>query len=114
MTLKGVRAARASTGSAGARAGSSWFRPGLHSIWDKSVKMGMMPPTLLGGTSQVALVIKNLPAMEEMQGLGFNPWVRQIPWRRAGQPTPVFLLGESRGQRSLVGYSPWGHRVGHD
>jgi len=36
----------------------------------------------------------------------FNPWVRKIPWRRAWQPTPVFLLGESHGQRSLVGYSP--------
>ena len=28
--------------------------------------------------------------------------------------TPVFLPGESHGQRSLVGYSPWDHRVGHD
>ena len=37
---------------------------------------------------------------------GFNPWVRKIPWRRKRQPTPVFLLGESHGQRSLVGYSP--------
>ena len=39
----------------------------------------------------------------------FNPCVRKIPWRRKWQPTPVFLLGESHGQRSLVGYSPWGH-----
>ena len=39
---------------------------------------------------------------------GFNPWVRKIPWRRAWQPTPVFLPGESHGQRSLVGYSPQG------
>ena len=31
----------------------------------------------------------------------------KIPWRRAWQPTPVFLLGESHAQRSLVGYSPW-------
>ena len=37
----------------------------------------------------------------------FNPWVRKIPWRRAWQPTPVFLPGESHGQRSLVGYRPW-------
>ena len=36
----------------------------------------------------------------------FNPWVGKIPWRRARQPTPVFLPGESHGQRSLVGYSP--------
>ena len=39
----------------------------------------------------------------------FSPWVRKIPWRRAQQPTPVFLPGESHGQGSLV-YSPGGHR----
>ena len=39
---------------------------------------------------------------------GFDPWVGKIPWRRKWQPTPVFLAGESQGQRSLVGYSPWG------
>ena len=45
----------------------------------------------------------------------FDPWARKIPWRRKWQPTPVFLLGESHGQRSLVGYSPWGRkRVVHD
>ena len=38
---------------------------------------------------------------------GFDPWVRKIPWRRAWQPTPVFLPGESHGQRNLAGYSPW-------
>ena len=32
------------------------------------------------------------------------------PWRRAWRPTPVFLPGKSHGQRSLVGYSPWGHK----
>ena len=41
---------------------------------------------------------------------GFDPWVRKIPWRRAWQPTPVFLPGESHGQRSLMGYSPWGRK----
>ena len=40
---------------------------------------------------------------------GFDPWVRKILWRRKWQPTPVFLPGKSHGQRSLVGYSPWGH-----
>ena len=35
----------------------------------------------------------------------FYPWVGKIPWRRAWQPTPVFLPGESHGQRSLEGYS---------
>jgi len=33
-------------------------------------------------------------------------WVGKIPWRRAWQPTPVFLAGEYHGQRSLAGYSP--------
>ena len=39
---------------------------------------------------------------------GFHPWVGKIPWRRAWQPTPVFLPGEFHGQRSLTGYSPDG------
>ena len=38
----------------------------------------------------------------------FDPWVGKIPWRRAWQPTLVFLPEESHGQRSLDGYSPWG------
>ena len=42
---------------------------------------------------------------------GFNPWVGKIPWRRKWQPTPVFLPGESHGQRSLVGYSSCSRRV---
>ena len=43
------------------------------------------------------------------------PWARKIPRRRKWQPTLVFLPGESHGQRSLVGYSPWGHySVRHD
>ena len=46
--------------------------------------------------------------------LEFDPWVGKIPWRRAWQPTPVCLPGESHGRRSLEGYSPWSRRVGHD
>ena len=41
---------------------------------------------------------------------GFNPWVGKIPWRRKWQSTPVLLPGKSHGQRSLVGYSSWGHK----
>ena len=41
---------------------------------------------------------------------GFSPWVRKIPWRRTWQLTPVFLPGESHGQRSLEGCSPRGCR----
>ena len=40
----------------------------------------------------------------------FDPWFGKIPWRRKWQPTPVFLPGESHGQRSLVAYSPWGRK----
>src|SRR5574337_858491 len=39
---------------------------------------------------------------------GFNPWIRKISWRREWQPVPVFLPGESHGQRSLVSCSSWG------
>ena len=42
---------------------------------------------------------------------GFDPWIGKIPWRRKWQPTPEFLPGKSHGQRSLVGYTPQGHRV---
>ena len=60
--------------------------------------------------SQVALVVKNLPAIAvRCKRQGFSPWAGKIPWRRAQPPTPVFLPGESHGQRSLVGYSPGGH-----
>ena len=41
---------------------------------------------------------------------GFNPWVGKILRGRKWQPTPVFLPRKSHGQRSLAGYSPWGHR----
>ena len=41
--------------------------------------------------------------------LGLLPGL-EIPWRRAWQPTPLFLHGESHGQGSLVGNSPWGHK----
>ena len=56
---------------------------------------------------------KNLPANAgdtRDMGLSPGPWVGKIPWRRAWQPTPVFLPGESHGQGSLVGYSPWAHK----
>ena len=42
---------------------------------------------------------------------GFDLRVGKIPWRRKWQPTPAFRPGESHGQRSLAGCSPWGRRV---
>ena len=41
---------------------------------------------------------------------GFYPWVGKIPWSRKWLPMPVFLPGKFHGQRSLEGYSSWGHR----
>ena len=52
-------------------------------------------------------VLKILLPMQEMQ---FNPEVGKILWRWGWLPTPVLLLIEVQGQRSLVGYSPWGYK----
>ena len=49
-------------------------------------------------------------ACNEGELAGFNPCVGKIPWRRAWQPTPAFLPGESYGQWNLAGNSPWGHK----
>ena len=62
------------------------------------------------GTSQVALVVENPPADAGDMRCGFDPWVRKISWRRSWKPTPVFLPGESHGQRSLVDYNSWGRK----
>ena len=57
-------------------------------------------------------MVKNPPANAgDIKSRGLDPWVGKIPWRRAQQSTPVFLPGESHRQKSLVGYSPWGHKV---
>ena len=53
-------------------------------------------------------MVKNL----QCKRASFDPWVRKIPWRRKWQPTPVFLPGESHGQRSLAVHGV--ARVGHD
>ena len=61
--------------------------------------------------SQMALVVKSPPANAgNIKDLGLSPRVGKIPWRRAWQPTPVFMPGKSQGQRSLEGYSLWGHK----
>ena len=58
---------------------------------------------------QVVLVVKNLPSNAgEARDMGSILGSRKIPWKRKWQPTPVFLSGESHGQRSLAVYSPWG------
>ena len=64
---------------------------------------GMGYPLQYAWTSLEAQMVKNLPAMQEI-------WVGKMPWRKAWQPTPVFFPRESHRQRSLEGYSPWGHK----
>ena len=58
--------------------------------------------------SLVAQTVKKICLQYERPG--FDPWFGKIPCRRKWQPTPAFLPGKSLGQRSLVGYSPWGHK----
>ena len=50
-------------------------------------------------------MVKHLPTMQEIrvQSLGREDFLEK-------EPTPVFLPGKSHGWRSLVGYSPWGHK----
>ena len=61
----------------------------------------------LGGFPDGA-VVKNLPA--NAGDVGLIPGLGRLPWRRKWQPTPVLLPGKLYGPRSLVGYSPWGHK----
>jgi len=60
-----------------------------------------------GRASPVAQMVKNLP---ECRRLESDLWVGKIPWNREWQFIPVSLTGEFHRQRSLVGYSPWGHK----
>ena len=72
-------------------------------VESRSRKLGTVFP-------QVALVVRNPPTnAEDVRKAGLI-LVGKIPWRRTWQPTPVFLPGESHGQRSLLSYSPWDHK----
>ena len=55
-------------------------------------------------------MVKNSPANAgDIRDKGSIPGWGRSPWRRAWQPTALFMPGESHGQRRLVGYSAWGH-----
>ena len=74
-----------------------------HRLWDLAPALWVWYCLAsLCQASQVALVVKNPPASGRE---GFNPRVGKSPLGRKWQPTPVFLPGESHGQRSLAGYS---------
>ena len=53
-------------------------------------------------------MVKNPPANAGGKRRGFSHWVRKVPWSWKWQPAPVFLSGKFHGQKSLVGFSPWG------
>ena len=73
------------------------------------IKSKLLPSVVFPGGS----VVKNLPANAENAGLTTESG--RFPGEGEWLPTPVFLPGKSHGQRSLAGYSPWGHRrVRHD
>ena len=58
-------------------------------------------------------VVKNSPAVEDMQEMLVRSLGPEVPWRRAWQPTSVLLPGESHGQRRLAGYSSKGRKESH-
>ena len=75
------------------------------SHWDFNLHF----PITNDGASQVALVVKNPPTIagDIREASSIAGSVRKIPWRKAGQPTPAPLPGESHRQKSSRGYSPW-------
>ena len=72
-------------------------------VWSNmsSTESSSFNSRLLGSSQRICL---------QCRRPSFNPWVGKIPLRRKQQPTPVFLPGESHGQRSPTGYSPWDHK----
>ena len=62
---------------------------------------------IIKGTSLVVQIVKNLPAMWEIQVQSLG---QEDSLEKGWQPTPVFLPGKPHGQRSLVGDSPWSHK----
>ena len=86
------------------------IRLSVNSVTLEKEKAPIWNNLLMNWASQVALVVKEPTCQcRRRKRHGFDPWVGKIPWRRAWQPTPVFLPGESHGQRNLVNYSPWVH-----
>ena len=82
--------------------------PDICSEWDTlPMTLKCLPLQSTRRASLVAQTVKNLPA--NAGDRGSIPVLEGSPGEAKWQPTPVFLPGESRGQRSLVGYSPWGH-----
>ena len=75
----------------------------LFGFFPKMLKMNLGLPSGASGKESAC-------QCRRLKRWGFDPWVGKIPWRRAWQPTPVFLSGESHKQMSLEGYSPQGFK----
>ena len=63
----------------------------------------MLPHCLIIGLSRTGRWLRWWRICLQSRRPGLNPWIRKIPWRRAWQPTPVFLPGKFQGQSSLAG-----------
>ena len=87
-------------GLAGKESACNAGDPGLIPGLGSSPEEGIGYPLQYSWASLVAQTVKTPPAAQES-------WVGKIPWKRAWQPTPVFLENP-HGQRSLEGYRPWG------
>ena len=74
----------------------------------RAISPGLPGPCREMGFPGGASGVKNSSANAGDLREGFDSWVGKIPLRRAWQPTPLTMPGESHGQRSSVGYSPRG------
>ena len=78
--------------------------------WLVTLRSSLSAPFSLFAGFPGSAVVKNPPAMQETWDTWVTSLGQKTPWRRKWWPTSVFLPGESHGQRSLAGYSPWGHK----
>ena len=106
--------------------GSSWHRDQTQvshiagrdfNLWATSETQSQVKPktkyTQIKKKVDICIYARDFPAVsdgKECRRPRFDPWIGNISWRRICHPTAVFLPGEFHGQRSLVGYNPWGHK----
>ena len=100
-------------GHGGGRASAGAFRNRLATLEDGqgvNSDPGTLPsmPLAFPPSTQTSLIAQSVKNCLQCRSPEFDSWVGKILWRRKWQPTPVFSPGESHGQRSLAGYSPWG------
>ena len=80
-----------------------------HHLWNIAGNPQTISQNCLHGSASK----RTRPQCRRHERQRLDPWVGKIPWRRKGQPTPVFLPEKSHGQRNLAGYSPKGCIVRH-